>query len=146
MKQLLIVPLMLILILLVNSCGGKKIKVTCKISEVAQVAINHLQPLINAMEQYKKDNGQYPVGVELAPKYIDKIPVIIDSGEEYYDKSKFNILIHDKLGRSSGHNSEDGNYFTVEFLTTDDRICLLGGRNNICEYTSKTKEWGCYQH
>jgi hypothetical protein len=145
MRHQLILMLSLIFVLFLTSCGGKKIQMTCGISEVSQVGINHLQPLINAMELYKKDTGKYPIGVDLAPKYIDKIPVIISGGEEYYDKSKFNILKHENLGGSSGINSDDGSYYSIEFLTQDDRFCLLGGRNNICEYTSDRSFWNCHQ-
>ncbi len=145
MKHQPAICLLLIIFLLFGSCGGKKIQTTCEISEAAQIGIDHLQPLIDAMEQYKKDNGKYPVGIDLAPKYIDKVPIISSGGEEYYDKSKFNILKHDKLGASSGVNSDDGSYFNIEFTTKDERICLLGGRNNICEYSSDSPSWNCHQ-
>ena len=144
-KYQFIIKLLLVVVFL-SGCNGKKIQINCEISEASRIGMRHLQPLIDAMEQYKNDTGKYPVRVDLAPKYIDKIPVIISEGEEYYDKSKFRVLKRENLGRSSGISSEDGSYYSVEFLTTDDQICLLGGRNNICEYTSQTKQWSCYQH
>ena len=143
--KILIASVILISASLTNSCGGRKFQFVCGISEVSQIGINHLQPLVDAMEQYKKDNGRYPVGIDIAPRYIDKIPIISSGGEQYYDESHFNVLKHEKLSGGIGVSSDDGSYFSLKFTPIDDRICLMG-RNNICEYRSDTKQWGCYQH
>lgn len=125
------------------SCS-KKIHISCGISEASQIGINHLQPLVDAMEKYKTDNGKYPVEVDISPKYIDKIPIISSGDDVQYDESKFNVLKNKELRGAIGTNSPDGNYFSLRFTTDDDRICLTG-KANICEYTSKTKQWICYQ-
>lgn len=97
------------------------------------------------MERYKVANGRYPqYGTDLIPEYIDKIPTIA-SKNEAFDEMKINVLRNDKLGGDKARFADDGSYFSIEFIPTDDRICLMG-RNNICEYTSETKKWGCYQH
>lgn len=139
-----ITVLALIEILLLTSCEGKKLKLVCGVSETSQIGINHLQPLVDAMERYKKDNGKYPIGVSLIPKYIDKIPVI-SSTPGVYDESTYKVLQNERVGNSSGNVSEDGSYFRIEFLVRDDRICITLGRNNICEYTSERPVWNCHQ-
>ena len=128
-----------------NSCN-REIQFSCGLSEASQFGINHLQPFVDAMEKYKDDNGRYPKnGLKLIPKYIDKLPVIALDGMKY-DETTSKVIKTDQIYRDSGSFTEDGSYYSVSFYPKDDRICLLGGRNNICEYTSQTKEWGCYQH
>ncbi len=144
MKHQLVICLLLIAALFCNNCGSK-IQLKCGISAASQIGIDHLQPLIDAMEQYKKDNGKYPANFNLVPKYIDKIPIIISGDESSYDQSKFNILKNGQLGGSSRVSSEDGSYFSMQFLTKDDRTCLLGGENNMCEYSSDKPFWNCQQ-
>jgi len=105
-----------------------------------------MQSLIVALEEYKTENGRYPQYFnELIPKYIQRIPMVgnerIVPGSPVYDH-----LIDEKLGDSFSTISDDGSYFSIKFPPKDNRICLLGGRNNICEYTSETKKWDCYQH
>ena len=129
-----------------NSCGGKSLHFTCGFSEVSQTGINHLQPFIDAMEKYKVDNGKYPkLGTQLIPQYLDKIPVI-SSEKNVFDESQVKVLRNDKIWKDEATLAEDGSYFSLRFYPRDDRICLFGGRNNICEYTSESKQWGCYQH
>lgn len=125
------------------SCS-KKIHISCGISEASQIGINHLQPLVDAMEKYKTDNGKYPAEVAISPKYIDKIPIISSGDDVQYDESKFNVLKNKELHGAIGTSGQDGNYFSLRFTTDDDRICLIG-KANICEYTSETKQWRCYQ-
>jgi hypothetical protein len=127
-----------------SSCGGKSVQLSCGLSEASQLGINHLQPFVDAMEKYKVDEGKYPKnGLELIPKYLDKVPVIAIGGMVLYDP-QVDVLKTDKI--SSYNASFDGDSFSIEFYPKDDRICLLGGRNNVCEYTSNTKKWGCYLH
>jgi hypothetical protein len=127
-----------------NSCGGK-FQFVCGVSDVSQIGINHLQPLVVAMEEYKKDNGRYPeYGTDLIPKYLNKVPVLA-SNDESYDESKVDVLRNERLGSDKAIFEKDGSNFSLSFYPTDDRFCLTG-RNNICEYTSDTKKWGCYQH
>jgi hypothetical protein len=97
------------------------------------------------MEEYKKDNGRYPeYGTDLIPKYLNKVPVLA-SNDESYDESKVDVLRNERLGSDKAIFEKDGSNFSLSFYPTDDRFCLTG-RNNICEYTSDTKKWGCYQH
>jgi hypothetical protein len=141
------VLLILSVVCLLISCEAEKIQISCGISEVSKVGINHLQPLADAMEKYKSDNNRYPESFEeLLPKYISKIPIIATGKEESIDTLKFDVLINEKLFPGLKIIENDGSYFKLEFIPTDNRICLLGGRNNICEYTSEKKQWGCYQH
>ncbi len=104
-----------------------------------------MQPFVEAMEKYKADNGRYPkYGTDLIPKYIDKVPTIADENEAF-DETKVKILRNDKISGDKANFADDGSYFSLKFNPKDDRICLAG-RNNICEYTSDKKQWGCFQH
>lgn len=125
----------------------KTVKVSCEISEISRIGIDHFQPLVYAMEKYKTDNGNYPpkdISL-LIPKYIDKIPLIPYS-KDGIDENKFNTLRNERIESGSATVDENGRSFSITFYPKDERICLLGGRNNICEYTSDKKQWGCYQH
>ena len=98
------------------------------------------------MEKYKGDNGSYPKNaLELVPNYIDKIPIIINADENLDDEAKYNILKLDKLRGGVPWTADDGNYFEIKFYSEDDRTCLLGGRNNLCEYSSRNPSWNCHQ-
>ena len=139
------IHLIVVVTLVTSSCGTKTVSLTCSISQTSQKAINHMQPLVDALEKYKADNGQYPQYFnDLVPKYTQRIPMIgnekMTPGSPVYDH-----LVDEKLGSSTANIADDRNSFYIEFTTVDDRICLLGGRNNICEYTSETKQWNCYQ-
>ena len=143
--QILFFSSILAAILLTNSCGGGKYKFVCGISDISQIGINHLQPLTDAMEKYKNDNGRYPKSFrDLIPKYLEKIPIISSGGEENVDESIFDVLKHDKIKRDIGSLDSNGSYFKLAFIPTDDRICLMG-RNNICEYSSERPFWDCHQ-
>ena len=127
------------------SCGAKEVHFSCGISEVTQTGINHLKSLVDAMEKYKNDKGKYPEQViDLIPSYIDKIPVVTHYADGF-DNSKFDVLQSDELQASGPLIGTGGSYFVLRLYPKDDRICLFG-RNNICEYTSETGRWGCYQH
>jgi hypothetical protein len=137
--------LIIIFVFSTNSCGEKKLSFNCGISNVSQKGINHMQSLIDALEEYKTQNGRYPQYFnDLVPKYTKKIPMIgnerIVPGSPVYDH-----FIDENLGDSFSTISDDGSYFSIKFLPKDGRFCLMG-KNNICEYTSDTKKWGCYQH
>ena len=145
MKYLIALALSVTIVCSVISSCSRKVQIVCGISEVSQMGIDFVQPTIVAMERYKEDNGEYPKDIfNLVPKYIDKIPIVLHSKEDV-DESKYNILIHEKLRGGVPRIEDDAGYFSIEFIPTDDRICLTG-RNNICEYRSDTKQWGCYQH
>jgi hypothetical protein len=132
-------------ILMLTACGSRDFHFQCGISDVSKLGINHLQPFVEAMEKYKTDKGHYPkYGTDLVPGYIDKVPTLA-SENETFDETKINVLRNDKLGSDKSRFADDGSYFSIEFLPKDDRFCLMG-KNNICEYTSDTKKWGCYQH
>lgn len=146
MKDIIFTILIFLIILPLISCGGKEIHLTCGISEVSQTGINHIQPFIDAMEKYKKDRGNYPAQeTDLIPSYISKIPMIVRHDSEEFDKTKYNILQTDKIEESGPFIEKDGSSFFIRLYPKDERICFLG-RNNVCEYTSETKRWGCYQH
>lgn len=123
---------------------GEKFSAACGVSEISQTGINFVQPTIQAMEQYRKDNGKYPNDVfDLVPKYIEKIPIVLyEKGE--VDETKYNILIHEKLRGGVPRIYPNENSFSIEFTPTDDRVCLTG-RNNLCEYSSVNKSWNCHQ-
>ncbi len=127
------------------SCKEKNAELTCNVSQYSQKAISHLQPLIVALEKYKMENGRYPPYFnDLVPKYTQKIPMI---GNEKITPGSpiFNHLVDKKLGDSLANIADDGNSYYIYFTTKDDRICLLGGRNNICEYSSENPVWNCHQ-
>lgn len=127
------------------SCEKRNFYLSCNISEISQIGINHFQPFIEAMEKYKIDKGKYPnTGTDLIPDYLDKIPVIAIRGM-VLDDPRVKVLKNDKITNYKAFFADGGAYFSVSFYPEDDRICLTG-RNNICEYTSETKQWGCYQH
>ena len=131
------------LCLLVVACGGKY-QAECGISEVSQRGIDFVQPTIDAMERYKKDNGKYPADVfELTPRYIDKIPIVLHS-KQGVDETKYKILVEEKLRGGVPRTVSDGSRFSVEFISNDERACLTG-RNNICEYSSENPFWNCHQ-
>jgi hypothetical protein len=139
--------ILLLLIILNNSCTLRPIHLTCGISETAQIGINHLQPFVDAMEKYKADNGRYPAKPweDLIPKYIDKIPILNCTVSDAGMLPIHKVLENKKICESLGALEKDGSYFRFAFTTTDDRICLLGGRNNICEYSSDRPFWNCHQ-
>lgn len=134
----------IVLVLYISSC--QRVNIKCEISETAQIGINHFQPLIDAMEKYKDDNGNYPTPKtnNFVPQYIEKIPILNCSGSQSGILPIHNVLEDKRLCSSPNAFKEDGSYFKIQFYVKDDRICLLGGRNNICEYTSETKKWKCY--
>lgn len=140
--------LVLFLALLICSACTKQLKITCGIGEVAQRGINHLQPMIDAMERYKADHGKYPTAdtTDFAPQYIKKIPILscVPPSSEISPIAEF--IEDEDLCSSTSTSEKDGSSFMVKFYPNDERLCLLGGRNNICEYTSETKEWKCYMH
>jgi hypothetical protein len=129
-----------------NSCGNENVHFSCGFSEASQIGINHLQPFVDAMEKYKIDVGKYPQnGLELIPKYLSKVPTIAIKGM-ILDDIRVDVLKTDKIDSYKTSFADDGRSFSIEFFPKDDRTCLLGGRNNVCEYRSETKQWGCYQH
>jgi hypothetical protein len=126
------------------SCKLGSVNFSCDIGENAKLGISYLQPLAEAMENYKTDNNKYPKYFnDLVPKYISEIPTISLTLPE---TPEWKIIRDERLGSSMSNISDNGGYFDIRFSPTDERICLLGGRNNICEYTSDTKRWGCFQH
>ena len=147
MKGSLITIVLLFFVALSNACVSRKVQFVCGINETSQIGINHLQPLVDALEKYKVDNGRYPSDWRtLVPKYIDKIPVILGAevSPDIGNSPIYKVLRHEKLSSKLTHQDAQGQEFKLGFFTQDDRICLVG-RNNICEYTSETKEWNCYQ-
>lgn len=144
-----LVPLsLLIVLLLTNSCVSKRIKLSCGIGGTAQRGINYVQPMIDAMERYKADHGKYPTEdvKDFVPQYIDKIPTFNCTGSKLETSPTANVIQDKDLCRLTGGTEEDGQSFTVRFYPNDEHICLLSARNNICEYTSETKQWNCYSH
>lgn len=128
-----------------SSCTTNEAHFSCGIGSVSQEGINHLQPLIEAMENYKKDNGSYPASyTDLIPKYLTRVPVINSGGVEEIDETKFFVLKSDSIYRDVGVLAKDGTYFKLVFIPKDDRTCLFG-RNNICEYSSNDPRWDCHQ-
>ena len=96
------------------------------------------------MEKYKDDTGRYPENVtDLIPRYIEKIS-IINFSSEGFDQTKYDVLQSEKLQASGPFINDNGNYFSIRLLPKDDRICLLGGKNNICEYTSQNEKMGLF--
>jgi hypothetical protein len=137
--------LILIFIFIISCCGTKRVVLTCDISQDSQKAINHMQPLINALEKYKTENGKYPQYFnDLVPKYTENVPMI---GNEKMTPGSpiFDHLVNEKLGNSTANITDNESKYYIEFTTIDDRICLLGGRNNICEYSSDKPFWNCHQ-
>ena len=128
-----------------TSCN-RRIYFVCGIGEVAQTGINHFQPLIDALEKYKTDHGKYPTEdtVDFVPKYIDRIPVLDCTGTKPGILTTDNVLKDKRLCGGIGKSSDDENNFSIKFYPEDNRICLMG-RNNICEYSSESKKWSCYQ-
>jgi hypothetical protein len=145
MKTLLFI-LLAFMIVNSSSCTSQKVKFVCGLSETSQIGINHLQPLVDVMERYKIDYGTYPTPntKDLIPKYIDKIPILNCSGSVAGILPIHNVLENEKLCEAQNTFAEDGSYFSIKFFVSDDRICLTGGKNNYCEYTSDTKKWSCY--
>ena len=142
MKKLL--PATIVFLLLFNGCN-QKINFTCGISETSQTAISHIQPVIEAMEKYKNDTGRYPKNaLDLIPNYIDKVPIIIHKREVLDNTNKYNVLVREELRGGVPWITESGDYFEIKFYSIDNRTCLMG-RNNICEYSSESKKWSCYQ-
>jgi hypothetical protein len=139
---------LLYILILSNTCTSRPIQLTCGICETAQIGINHFQPLVDALEKYRVDNLRYPSDLrELVPKYIDKISIILgkEVPPEVGNEPIYNVLRHEKLGNKLSYQDDQGRVFSLGFLTQDDRICLLGGRNNICEYSSDRPFWNCHQ-
>jgi hypothetical protein len=130
--------------LLLSACGNQ-VYFSCRVSEVSQLGIDHINPVVDALERYKNDSGKYPKNaLDLVPQYIDKIPIIINSNENLDDESKYNSLVNEKIRGGAPWIADGGDYFEIKFYSKDDRICLAGGKNNFCEYTSETKKWNCY--
>jgi hypothetical protein len=147
MKKLFFIFTLLLLIISANSCERGKVKIVCGINETSQIGIDHLQPLVNALEKYKADNGKYPSDWRvLAPNYIDRIPIILNAGvsKEIGNEPIYNALRHNKLESMQTLSDETGQTFDVGFYTEDDRFCLTG-KNNICEFKSGWTQWRCYQ-
>jgi hypothetical protein len=148
MKKLIFITMLLILVISTNSCERGKVKVVCGISETAQIGINHLQPLVDALEKYKADHGKYPTSdtKDFIPKYIDRLPIILNSvvSKEIGSEPIYNVLRHAKLESKTTSTDETGQTFELGFYTKDDRFCLTG-RNNICEFRSEWNEWRCYR-
>jgi hypothetical protein len=148
MKKFVFIVTFLLMIISTNSCARGKVKIVCGISETAQIGINHLQPLVDALEKYKADHGKYPTAdtKDFVPKYIDRIPIILNAGvsKEIGNAPIFNALRHEKLESMSTLPDETGQTFNIGFYTKDDRFCLTG-KNNICEFKSGYTQWRCYQ-
>lgn len=133
----------LIFLLFVASCGEKS-AVVCGISDVSQKGINFVQPTIEALEKYKRDNGKYPADVfQLMPAYIDKIPIVLHE-KAGVDETKYKILVEEKLKGGVPRTAADGKSYSVEFIPSDERMCATG-RNNICEYSSEKPFWDCHE-
>jgi hypothetical protein len=148
MKKLVFIVALLLLIISTNSCERGKVKIVCGISETAQIGINHLQPVIVALEKYKADHGKYPTAgtTDFVPKYIDKVPIIlgVNASPVLENESIYKILRHEKLWSMPTLADDTGQTFHIGFYTQDDRFCLTG-RNNICEFKSGWTQWRCHQ-
>ena len=143
MKKLLLV--FITLFLFFNGCS-KKMNFTCGISEISQIGMNHIQPVIDAMEKFKNDTGKYPKNaLDLIPKYIDQVPIIVHKPETLDNANEYNVLVKDDLRGGVPWIPENRDYFEIEFYSIDNRTCFIGGRNNICKYRSEKKQWSCYQ-
>lgn len=118
-------------------------------AEVIAIGKDYFQPLINALEKYKNDNGHYPKNVfDLTPKYINKIPLIGNltrMGITSWDKPKINNdSPHKSIDSGTVHVSEDDS-FSISFQYSEDiEWCRTKKGSGMCTYNSKEYKysWG----
>jgi hypothetical protein len=146
MKKFVFIVVLLLMIISTNSCERGKVKIVCGINETSQIGINHLQPLVDALEKYKADHGKYPTAdtKDFVPNYIDKIPIFNCAGSKAGILPIHKVLENEKLCSMPTLPDDTGQTFHMGFYTKDDRFCLTG-KNNICEFKSGYTQWRCYQ-
>lgn len=67
------------------------------IVEELEVASRQLVPVINAIEKYKIDHGEYPNSLKkIVPTYINNLPKLSESFYFYPEGSGINYHLHDK--------------------------------------------------
>lgn len=112
--------LLLPLILLLSACCSPLTSVFCcspSGCKQAQDGFAHYAPLISALEQYKKEHGDYPQTLNaLVPKYVPGIEPR-DNGTMRYDKKETGYRL----------------VFTYS-----------GPGMNVCAYEPEKKKWDCY--
>jgi hypothetical protein len=100
-----------------DNCGDKPGE-----GEAAKRGYAAAQPVIEALEKYKQENGKYPdTWIKLVPKYLNEVP-------------------KDNNGlRYSYLYNEGKNIYVLEF--TYDGSGVMGIVE--CNYYSNTKSWSC---
>lgn len=138
--------LLLVTILFTNNCGGQRVNLMCDPGEgeAAQAGQRFFQPLIDALEQYKAETGNYPNAMyELVPKYIDKVPDLREQERTPDEQSKVNnISPHSNIGGSSIAVRPDEKRFVITFYFYENKFCLLG-TGGRCEFYSGGSRWQC---
>ena len=97
-------------------------RATLNPNEEASKGIETGDEIVDAIENYHKDKGQYPKSLDdLIPEYLEKIPVTV-TGEEY----KYGVFEVEGFGPYSLHFSIAGDGW-------------MGG----CVYSTKYSAWEC---
>lgn len=129
--------LILIVIFGICACDSSSFNPVCNHEEIIKSGKTYYQPLIEALENYKNDNGNFPAKLsQLAPKYI--------SSQMITDENTFNAgdLDQNIGSRFESLRPNGSDSFIIRFHFYKKDGCFLY-KSGVCSYYGDTKNWDC---
>jgi hypothetical protein len=107
----------------------------------AKAGFRAAAPVILALEQFHKDHGSYPVGLnELVPRYLPDAAALLVRGKVE--------PLHSPRARSSAESNENSYLDRFSYARDADGYRLsfsyTGPGMNTCEFDSRTKQWNSH--
>ena len=127
--------LLLVCALLIAACKNIP-SVFCDNDENIRIGKEYYQPLIEALEKYKTDHGNYPEKfAQLAPRYL---PVQAINDDDDFK----GVSLPAEVSVGYAGSRPDEHAFVISFNFRRKAGCSMF-RGGMCDYYSDTKSWSC---